>query len=788
MSDSDKSAAKVVPIHNNTSGVGHLPSMVLRLSEKAHNTLLPMLRSVFDKADDSLFELADKSTSNNDQNLYFEAMREIRVRRRAMEQAFTGNLQKSFQQQSLVGAQSGAVDLISSDELSLVQHEDLEEMVAADAMVNKAAEKHEAAIEGLRVRIEQLVGCKVSRQQHPISPRAICDAFLDATREMPVDIKAKLVFYKLFDKLVISNLDGFYQTLNQLLIDQGILPDLVIGRKQNTNRVKSSPPQTSDVAVGENTSTVSSNENVEAGNAVFGELQGLLHPAAGTMGSGGAVSRDQLLTNLSQLQMALPTQPSSGPASPLDVRGVLQEKGVQVAKVDDDVINLVSMLFGFIFDDQNLATPIKQLLGRLQLPLIRVALADKGFFDKDGHPARRLLNEMANMALGWEKEEDLAEDKFYQTVQGVVESIASHEGEDAEFYTQQLNDLMAFSTREQRRAQVMERRLLDAERGKAQSQEARNVVNIEIEGVLLDATLPEDGESILREAWANVMFLQYLREGPESKAWESTIKTARELVVSLQPPQNREERQKLIKLIPGLLKQLRTGLEEISFNPFDMKELFEKLEKLHLTNLRAPLPEKAPVAEKVTSIEQATPDVERGSVQKAKVAESKIVVKSTVEANTQETVDKAVADEAKETANEATSQKPENTIPEPVAEELENAAVVASSEAAYEDALGVIADSDLSRYRNLASQLTVGTWLQMEDAGGNPIRCRLAAYIKPTKKYIFVNRAGVKVAETSLDELAEALAEGSMSVMDDSQLFDRALESVIGDLRQQRGI
>ncbi len=765
MSDSDKSIAKVVPIHENNSGAAHLPSMVLRLSEKARNALLPMLRAVFDKADDSLFELADKSVSNNDQNLYFEAMRDIRVRRRNMEQAFTHNLQQSFQHLSMSGTQGMASDIVSSDELSLVQHEDLEEMVAADVMVNKAAEKHESAIEGLRVRIEQLVGCKVSRQQHPVSPRAICDAFLQATREMPVDIKAKLVFYKLFDKLVMSNLDGFYQALNQLLIDQGVLPDLVIGRKQEPKKTVSqsvSRPQPEP------------QESVESCSAVFGELQGLLNQSTGVAASGGTVSREQLLTNLSQLQTLMPAQATSGPISALDVRTVLQEKGVQVAKVDDDVINLVSMLFGFIFEDHNLANPIKQLLGRLQLPLMRVALADKSFFDKDGHPARRLLNEMANMALGWVQEEDLEGDKLYQKVEGVVESIASQEGEDADFYTQQLNDLMAFSTREQRRAQVMERRLLDAERGKAQSQEARNVVNIEVEGLLLDVELPEKGEKVLREAWANVMFLQYLREGPESQVWADTLTTAKNLVASLQPPQSREERQQLIKLIPELLKQLRTGLEEISFNPFEMKELFETLEKLHLANLRKPLPEKAPPAEK---LEPKTTKVSREP--------------EVVEVNVEEAASLSTAEtEPKKTEKEAPPSTGTQPIDSQVEENVEHIAEQQTEQQVQqvEQVEHHVDTQDLTRYRNLASQLTVGTWLQMEDAGGNPIRCRLAAYIKPTKKYIFVNRSGVKVAETLLDELAEALAEGSMSVMDDSQLFDRALESVIGDLRQQRGI
>lgn len=800
---SQPSDSKVVPIHERLSGNGHLPSLVLRVSDKARQTLLPMLRAVFDRADDSLFELADKAGSNSEQNLYFEAMREIRVRRRGMEQAFINGLQQNFQALVSGVRRDGTVNVLSSDELSLVQNEDLEEMVAADAMVNKVSENSANAIESLRLRLEQIVGNKVARQHHPLAPRSICDAFMSATSEMPVDIKAKLVFYKLFDKLVMSELGAVYRTLNQVLIDQGILPDLVIGpnKAKKTPKAAKPEPKTSS-----NSQTVSNEASGAESGVVLGQLQSLLQQRQGdSQAQGNVLPREQLLRNISQLQnstfeansVAYSTTSEEGQEGeliPLDVGALLRAQGMNLAKVDDDVINLVSMLFGFILGDQNLAGPIKALLARLQLPLVRLALMDKTFFDKDGHPARRLLNEMANMALGWQQGDDLLEDRLYRKVESVVDEISHSEEDNVEFYGDQLSELLSFSQKEQRRVQIMERRLLDAERGKAQSQEARNVVNLELEALVLDHTLPEAGEKLLREAWGNVMYLIYLREGPESEGWGKSLETARDLVVSLTPPESREERQKLIKLIPGLLKQLRIGLEEVSFNPFDMRDLFDQLEKLHLANIRVPFAQpsgqeqtKEPVIKEPTS-ESVVASNPQSSIPQENTSES---VSGDVEAEKPAVVaesSKQVAAEkvVQESPNNSTQRESEDT-PENTSEstKVASAAIEINTSNAQETTK---TGSDDAEYRRLASQLTVGTWLEMEDAGGNPVRCRLAAYIKPTQKYIFVNRSGVKVAETSLGELAEALSEGSMSVMDDSQLFDRALESVIGDLRQQRGI
>jgi hypothetical protein len=75
-----------------------------------------------------------------------------------------------------------------------------------------------------------------------------------------------------------------------------------------------------------------------------------------------------------------------------------------------------------------------------------------------------------------------------------------------------------------------------------------------------------------------------------------------------------------------------------------------------------------------------------------------------------------------------------------------------------------------------------GCWFEFK-SDEQPERCKLAAIIKATGKYIFVNRSGVKVAEKTKSGLAVELKRGSIQVLNDGLLFDRALESVIGSLR-----
>jgi hypothetical protein len=86
----------------------------------------------------------------------------------------------------------------------------------------------------------------------------------------------------------------------------------------------------------------------------------------------------------------------------------------------------------------------------------------------------------------------------------------------------------------------------------------------------------------------------------------------------------------------------------------------------------------------------------------------------------------------------------------------------------------------------LVNNITQGTWFEMQGDAGEKYRCRLAAIIRSVGKYIFVNRSGMKVAEESRESLAVALQTKRLTILDDGMLFDRALEAVIGTLREQR--
>lgn len=80
--------------------------------------------------------------------------------------------------------------------------------------------------------------------------------------------------------------------------------------------------------------------------------------------------------------------------------------------------------------------------------------------------------------------------------------------------------------------------------------------------------------------------------------------------------------------------------------------------------------------------------------------------------------------------------------------------------------------------------LRVGSWVEFQEDDEHKLRCKLAAIIKPTGKYVFVNRTGMKVLEKTRNALAVEFRRNAIRLLDDALLFDRALESVIGNLRK----
>jgi hypothetical protein len=813
--------------------LARLPAAMHSLRDKARQQLQGLLRDFFDKVDDAMFELADKANNNHEQNLYFDSMREVRLRRRAMEIAFFRSIDIRFAQllDHTAYRDDAAADNreFSLDNLSLVHHEDLEQLVAIEAMTNKANEQFAEAIQHLTLRIDHLVPIKVYQKNNPLGVDVICNAFNEASKSLDIDVKAKLVLFKLFDNMVMTKLGDLYKSLNQLLIDANIMTSLRSDTKPKRSDSATDHHYGAGISADRAGSPASVLPNTSQGNLgstsyddqtnqVLHTLRGLLEarnrntaPVQRNLGEEIASQELVKILSLAQHQNSFNAAAAANSAQ-LNVRDLLKnllgnttpnQPAPAINQVDDDIINLVSMMFEFILDDRNLAAPMKALIGRLQLPMVKVAIADKSFFSKGGHPARRLLNEMAMAALGWQEssEENQRKDSLFNKMEMTVQAILSDFETDMSIFNNLLTDFRAFLEKDKRRAQILEQRTIDAEDGKAKSEYARGQVDAILNRITSGHDLPAPAQKLLRDAWGNVLFITALKQGVDSEEWQAAVRTAQQLVWSLTAPLNKENRQGLLKLVPELLQKLRHGLEDISYSPFETTQLFKQLEALHLTRLRA-VPKDA-VQPNIVPVSEPAANKNLGSVPAGSTrseantrVEPAIAVRPAVVAPVKVNVQALTPSHANAVSVET---KPTITPPavtavaqpqvEPVLEKDTSLASLETFIVGSAPQLGATVENELpegDQHLALVSNITQGSWFEMQSDDGQKFRCRLAAIIRATGKYIFVNRSGMKVAEESRMSLALALKSGRLQLLDDGMLFDRALEAVIGNLRANR--
>ena len=719
-------------------GTGHnkLPAALIAVRDTCVGELREALQALFENADDTLFGLADKATSNLEQNAYFEAMRDLRLKRKNIERSFLQRLFEAFVRCARGGlARTDApLEALTGESLSLLNNDDLEESVAIDAMVAKVLGRDGQAFEHLTQRIGAVLSVRLDPALNPLGPKVLGECFLQACGALGVEIRVKLIILKLFEKSVLGRCAELYQSANQLLIEAGVLPEIKAPPAARRKPVSSTSPAL----------------NAEDEAQAFGALQTLLSQvrASGVQAhvstaDAQPITQQDLMRLLSHLQHHAGDQVQ---ASDADLRAQVAEllakasaksgRARVVGAVDEDVINLVSMLFEFILDDRTLPDSLKALIGRMQIPMLKVAVLDKSFFSRGSHPARRLLNEIASAAMGWSDQDDVKRDQVYVRIEQVVQRLLNDFVDDTTIFNELLADFTAFTGSERRRSELLERRTRDAEEGRAKAELARREVQLVINERIAGRSLPKLVVRLLQEAWSKVLMLVCLKHGVGSEAWQQAVQTMEDLIWSVEPHEADADRLRMAQRMPDLLKALREGMADAALDPFVTRELFAQLQALHLERLKR----------RVEPSQESLP----------------------------ESLDAPLLELP---PREAESESAPTT--EQVVEEI---VLLAPGEAAELDAGWELPEDDDAWQQ--VDRLHVGSWLEFTEADDHKVRCKLAAAIKATGKYIFVNRTGMKVLEKSRQALAVEFRRGSVRLLDDALLFDRALESVIGNLRR----
>jgi hypothetical protein len=402
-----------------------------------------------------------------------------------------------------------------------------------------------------------------------------------------------------------------------------------------------------------------------------------------------------------------------------------------IKRNDEDVINLVSMLFDFILDDDDLPTAMKALIGRLQIPLLKVAIIDRSFFNAETHSARRLLNLLAKAGIGWSSR-DPGGDALYQRIEGVVLRILNDFSDDLSLFDELFEDFSAFFDQQQKREEVVDKRTRETEEGRARAELARAMVQQTLTRRMAGKQLPSVAVRLLQEAWRNVLYINCLKEGTESENWKQAVKVVDAVIWSVLPQPGADWAARLQGLAPKLANSLKKGLAGVNYDSLATEAMLRELAEVQAGFLKGQAPHLIAVVDPKLAPAQPQP----GQVDVAAIAQG--------------------------------------------ASDNVAAVVLPTAEA------GPVVEESLpedSEFVVRVGRLNVGCWIEFVD-GDKVERHKLVARIRTLDKLIFANRRGVKVAEMAGMKLALDLSIGRARIVEEAQFIDRALESMIGSLRE----
>ena len=580
------------------------------------NNLAEHLTALFSQIDDTLFEGAEKAENNKVQTLFFDAMRDLRRIRPQIERSYHQQIAQNFAN-FLEGKLSSKTEAAAtrSEDLSLIQNEEYEESLQVTNMVSKVKGRSAQTLFALEQRLALLNnGHKLGEDGNPFGPQALANAFREALAPHPLPLRIKVILYMLFERNVMQGLDTLYEMLNQRLINAGILPNLKLtAQRASSGPATPKPPASSTPAgaatapattAGPTPATAMPGAGAGAGMPsapsdlgapppqdaaqLFGGLAALLSerrerdlqaPLPGGARSiasfaprtaSSTYSASDLLAALNRLQeqsASTLTQRLQGPQPVEELKVSLHEQleahsnlpGQQkLADQEADVIDLVGMLFDFILDDENLPDACKTALSHLHTPYLKIALMDKALFTQHHHPARRLLNTMAQAGVLYGSEGD--ERGLLAKMQWVVERVIHGFSGDLALFDGLIEEFNEYVDTLRHKVELRERRAVEAAKGRDRLLGAREQALDVVQRCLEQRDLPAIIRNFLELTWADVLVFVLLRHGEQSEEWRRASEVAEQLAWSGTPLDDADT-QRLQELRVPMLSDLRKGLE-----------------------------------------------------------------------------------------------------------------------------------------------------------------------------------------------------------------------------------
>ena len=717
------------------------------------------MSALADRLCDMLMERAGRSDIRDEQQLFLEARQLLITGRADLMSGFESRLRASIEDQ-VSGRAAERADFSKADasKLALVDLDSIDLSVVVGNIVRAIENVCHEELVTLNRGIGHLLGRSVLESaQNPLGPATIVTAFAEALDAQSAEGRVKFQILKELNVAPLREFASIYADVNRHLASLRIVPAgsgrhaVTRSRDSRRRRAGDDKPETAQAAPETDVMAMFRRAAAHGGFPLSGHPPppSRVYPSLPPTPSGYVpgppiVATPGLREGLTRLQggetqfdvEGMHVAFSGIPQGTQNVLRDLQESplGQRANQLEAMTIEMVAMLFDFIFDTRDLPDGIKALIARLQIPVLKVAMLDGAFFAKKTHPSRLLVNALAAAGLGWSPAMG-QDDPLYRTIEHIVRRIIDGFGDNLALFDELRAELEAFLASEERSAEENFSSTADTINEGDRRDLASVIAKSEIERRIESYPIPRFLAQFLRTRWQGALEVIYLRDGDESESWSQAVATLEDLVWSVQPKRAAEDRKHLVALLPSLLKRLATLLPAEQWQAGEREAFMANLVEAHAAAVKPGL---ATVASPTAAVAEA--------------------------AKAEAQVAKAAGDVEAAARAEALAQ------------------AMAPAEPATIDAG---ADVPEDEYLEIARSLDRGTWIEFEDEDAALSFAKLA-WISPLRgTYLFTNRTGQKAVSMTAESLAEQFRANRARLVEAEPLIDRALTSVITELRDR---
>lgn len=477
---------------------------------------------------------------------------------------------------------------IEAEQMSLVSFDEMENQVMIDTLAEEVERTHADSYALLEARLADLMGYEIlPAQSNPFRPDMFVQAVYEAWIRIEDDSETGALFLKLLTPDTFAYLEHVVAALNQDLIAQGILPDLKKAYRNRRSNI-GSPDAAFEAKTATPAATPAANLSADARArlaAVANRLKNV---------ENAPPVRSKALEFLTRAQKSTVNWVSA------DLDQVRRDSFSRLRKIvadappgslqvaDQDTIEILALVFDYLFADTRMPPVVRQLLAQLQIPLLKAALLDRDIFRTRGHAAWRLVDAMAAGASVLDEQQGEA-DPLFQMMLRTVERVQQEFENSSDLLATVGSELEEFLELEQAGA-VRDLTELKAEAVRQERMERSQVLAArDVASRIETGEVAGFVEQFLEKQWVKILAMAHNVSDVKPEALEQVRKVMDDLIWSVKPKHDKDERKALISRLPSMLFLLNGWLNAIKWDEGERQSFFSTLADRHAAIVRLPL-------------------------------------------------------------------------------------------------------------------------------------------------------------------------------------------------------